>query len=76
MPATIHIDENLYQYCTPRQRETLEAIDRLGSARAASIELGMNVGGASETYIAVKKRRRKRVILLSTTSPVLSLMAM
>jgi len=59
MPATIHIDENLYRYCTPRQRETLEAIERLGSARAASIELGMNIGGASETYLAVKRKAAK-----------------
>ena len=56
----LKIDENLYQYCTPRQRETLEAIDRLGSARAASIELGMNIGGASETYIAVKRKAAKK----------------
>ena len=60
MPATIHVDENLYQYCTPRQREILEAIDRLGSARAASIEVGMNIGGASETYLAVKKKAAKK----------------
>jgi hypothetical protein len=56
----LKIDENLYQYCTPRQREILEAIDRLGSARAASIELGMNIGGASETYLAVKKKAAKK----------------
>lgn len=56
----LKIDENLYQYCTPRQRETLEAIDRLGSARAASVELGMNIGGASETYLAVKKKAAKK----------------
>ncbi|MCC3607439.1 MAG: hypothetical protein JGK24_30485 [Microcoleus sp. PH2017_29_MFU_D_A] len=56
----LKIDENLYQYCTPRQRETLEAIDRLGSAKAASIELGMNIGGASETYLAVKKKAAKK----------------
>ena len=60
MPAKLHIDENLYQYCTPRQREILEAIERLGSARAASIELGMNIGGASETYLAVKKKAAKK----------------
>lgn len=59
MPSTIHIDENLYKYCTARQRETLEAIERLGSARAASIELGMNIGGASETYLAVKRKAAK-----------------
>jgi hypothetical protein len=55
----LKIDENLYKYCTPRQREILEAIDRLGGARAASIELGMNVGGASETYNAVKRKAAK-----------------
>ena len=56
MSVQFKIDENLYQYATPRQREVLEAIDRLGSARAASIELGINIGGASDAYIAVKKK--------------------
>jgi hypothetical protein len=60
MPATIRVDENLYQYCTPRQREILEAIARLGSAKAASIEVGMSIGGASETYLAVKKKAAKK----------------
>lgn len=60
MPATIHVDKNLYQYCTPRQREIIEAIDRLGTARAASIEMGMSIGGASETYLAVKKKAAKK----------------
>jgi len=59
MPSTITIDENLYRYCTPRQKQVLEAIDRLGSARAASTELGMNIGGASETYVAVKRKAAK-----------------
>lgn len=56
MPPNISIDENLYRYCTPRQRVVLEAIDRLGSAKAASIELGINIGGASDAYVAVKKK--------------------
>lgn len=56
MPVQFKIDENLYQYATPRQKEVLEAIDRLGSARAASIELGINIGGASDAYIAVKRK--------------------
>ena len=60
MPSSISIDPNLYDYCTPRQRQILEAIDRFGGARAASIELGMNIGGASETYIAVKKKAAKK----------------
>ena len=55
----LKIDENLYKYCTPRQREILEAVDRLGSAKAASIELGMNVGGASQTYNDVLKKAAK-----------------
>jgi len=59
MPANISIDPNLYNYCTPRQREILEVIERLGSAKAASIELGMNLGGASETYLAVKRKAAK-----------------
>ena len=56
MPPNISIDENLYRYCTPRQRVVLEAIDRLGSAKAASVELGINIGGASDAYVAVKKK--------------------
>ena len=59
MPSTITFDEELYKYCTPRQKQVLEAIERLGSARAASAELGINIGGASETYICVKKKAAK-----------------
>jgi hypothetical protein len=59
MPARITIDENLFQYCTPRQKQILEAIDRLGSAREASLELGLNKGAASETYIDVKRKAAK-----------------
>jgi hypothetical protein len=59
MPSTITIDENLYRYCTLRQKQILEAIERLGSARAAATELGMNIGGASETYLAVKRKAAK-----------------
>ena len=57
--SPLKIDENLYKYCTPRQRETLEAIERLGSAKAASIALGMNKGGASDTFLAVQKKAAK-----------------
>lgn len=55
----LKIDENLYKYCTPRQKEVLEAIEFHGSAKQASIALGMNKGGASETYLAVKRRAAK-----------------
>ena len=56
MTAILAIDPELYKYCTPRQKQILEAIDRLGSAKAASIELGINSGGASDAHIAVKKK--------------------
>lgn len=55
----LKIDEKLYQYCTPRQRQILEAIDRLGSAKEASLELGLNKGAASETYLDVKRKAAK-----------------
>ena len=56
MPATIHIDPELYKYCTPRQKQILEAIELHGGAKAASIAIGINPGGASDAYIAVKKK--------------------
>jgi hypothetical protein len=55
----LKIDHKLYDYCTPRQKATLEAIERCGSARAASIELGLNIGSASETYLCVKRKAAK-----------------
>jgi hypothetical protein len=56
MPAISTIDPELYKYCTPRQKEILEAIELHGGAKAASIALGINSGGASDAYIAVKKK--------------------
>lgn len=58
MPA-LKIDPALYQYCTPRQKEVLEAIEQHGSARAASIAMGKNNGHASETFLAVQKKAAK-----------------
>jgi hypothetical protein len=46
----------LYKYCTPRQKQILEAIELHGGAKAASIALGINTGGASDAYLAVKKK--------------------
>jgi hypothetical protein len=37
----VPIDQTLYEYATPRQREFLEAIEQHGSARAANIALGL-----------------------------------
>ena len=56
MVSPLKIDENLYKYCTPRQREVLEAVNIHGSAKAASIALGINVGAASDAYLSVKKK--------------------
>ena len=56
MAFPLKIDEALFQYATPRQREVLEAVNLHGSAKAASIALGINVGAASVAYIAVKKK--------------------
>lgn len=56
MAFALQIDEKLFEYCTPRQREVLEAINLHGSAKAASLALGINTGAASDAYIAVKKK--------------------
>lgn len=58
MPA-LKIDPALYKYCTPIQREVLEAIEQHGSARAASIAMGKNKGHASDTFLAVQKKAAK-----------------
>jgi hypothetical protein len=60
MAFPLKIDEALFQYATPRQREVLEAVNLHGSAKAASIALGINVGAASDAYIAVKKKAALR----------------
>ena len=49
MRKPVTVDEGLYPYCTPRQREVLEAIIAHGSAKMADAALGMSAGGASET---------------------------
>jgi hypothetical protein len=56
MPAILTIDPRLYKYCTPRQKEILEAIELHGGAKAASVAMGINIGGASDTYTVVKKK--------------------
>jgi hypothetical protein len=56
MAFPLQIDEALFAYATPRQREVLEAVNLHGSAKAASLALGINVGAASDAYIAVKKK--------------------
>jgi hypothetical protein len=56
MALPLTIDEALFEWCTPRQREVLEAVNLHGSAKAASIALGINQGAASDAFIAVKKK--------------------
>ena len=56
MAYALTIDEKLFEFCTPRQLEMLRAIQTHGSAKAASIALGINVGAASDAYVAVKKK--------------------
>jgi len=60
MVVSLKIDPNLYNYCTPRQREMLEAIELHGGARAASLAMGVNMGAASDAYVAVKKKAALR----------------
>ena len=52
----LKIDEALFEYATPRQREMLEAINLHGSAKAASLALNMNKGAASDAYNAVVRK--------------------
>ena len=56
MAFPLKIDDALFAYATPRQREVLEAVNIHGSAKAASIALGINVGAASDAYLSVKKK--------------------
>jgi molybdenum-dependent DNA-binding transcriptional regulator ModE len=58
MALPLTIDEALFEWCTPRQREVLEAVNLHGSAKAASIALGINQGAASDAYIRSQKERR------------------
>jgi hypothetical protein len=56
----LKIEEALFAYATPRQREMLEAINLHGSAKAASLALGMNKGSASDAYNAVRKKAARQ----------------
>jgi len=59
MPKSLKVDEQLYTYCTPRQREVLEAITFHGSAKNADEALGLSRGGCSEIYGDVKRKAAK-----------------
>jgi hypothetical protein len=52
----LQIDSNLFQFCTPRQKEILEAVNLYGSAKAASVQLGLNKDAASKAYMYVRRK--------------------
>lgn len=60
MSIPTRVDDGLFAYCTPRQREILEAINLHGSAQAASLALNLNKSTASDTYNDVKRRAAKQ----------------
>ena len=56
MPTT-HIDPKLAEFGTPRQAEMIEAVNRLGSARLAAIELGIaSRSNINDTIRALKAK--------------------
>ena len=56
MTPTYCIDETLYQYCTVRQLEVLEAINKHKSIRAAARSLGIHKSQACQAVALVKKK--------------------
>lgn len=57
MPVMLlEIDDNLFAYCTPRQREILEAISVHGSGRGAATALGIDQSLPGKTLQNVKKK--------------------
>ncbi|MFD1189764.1 hypothetical protein [Phenylobacterium conjunctum] len=56
MHSPLKIDEALFEYATPRQRELLEAVNQYGGARAASAALGVNKNRFHQSLKAVRKR--------------------
>jgi len=57
MPApTYRIDPALFEYCTVRQLEVLESINKHKSLRAASRALGVNYSYAAQALLAVRRK--------------------
>ena len=52
----MNIDPALYDYCTPRQREVLEAIDKVGSGHSAAGLLGIHKSAVYRHVEAVKAK--------------------
>lgn len=51
---------SLYEFCTVRQLEYLEAIEKHGSIRAAAKHLGVNKSTINEAVASVKKKAALR----------------
>lgn len=58
--ATLKVDAGLYDYCTPRQREVLEAIETHGGAAAAAKHLGCDKTLPAKTYNIVKAKAARQ----------------
>ena len=56
----LKVDVGLYDYCTPRQREVLEAIETHGGATAAAKHLGCDKTLPAKTYNIVKAKAAKQ----------------
>lgn len=56
----VTVDPGLYEFCTDKQREVLDAIERCGSGRQAEQALGKSNGVASATLKAVKKKAARQ----------------
>lgn len=54
--VVLNIDPKLFDFCTPRQREVLEAIERAGGANAAAGLLKCDRAYPSATYRAVVRK--------------------
>lgn len=57
---TLQVDVGLYDYCTPRQREILEAIESQGGATAAAKYLECDKTLPAKTYNIVKAKAAKQ----------------
>lgn len=58
--AALEIDENLFQYATPRQRQVLEAVRDCGGARKAAAFLCVDPSYPSKIYKAVQKNAARQ----------------
>ena len=56
MHAPLEIDPKLFEYCTPRQKEVLEAVNLHGGASGAARALGLHKTAVIKTFRAVEKK--------------------